>query len=106
MLFFKNWTPTRVQLEPVLSDIDIKETIRDHYCCVVPSHIGDYAVDVLQWHPDAFIELGINTYHPLFDRYFLFWLEILCAFNSQPYLGAGFLKVISVVNVSPSRSIS
>ncbi|KAK0421923.1 hypothetical protein EV421DRAFT_1951051 [Armillaria borealis] len=96
-LFFKNWMPTRVQLEPVLSDIDVKKTIQDHYRHVVPSHIGDYSVNLLRWHFDAFIELGINTCLPLFDRYFLSWLEILLAFDSL----FGFyewLKVISAVN--------
>ncbi|PBK89502.1 hypothetical protein ARMGADRAFT_1083486 [Armillaria gallica] len=90
--------PTTVQLEPVLSDIDVRKTIQDHYHHVVPSHIGDYTVSVLQWHPDAFVELGINTYHLLFDCYFLFWLKILYAFDSQPHLGEGLLKMISVVN--------
>ncbi|PBK59540.1 hypothetical protein ARMSODRAFT_775903 [Armillaria solidipes] len=95
--FFKNWMPTRVQLEPVLSDINVKKTIQDHYRRVVPSHIGDYAVDVLTWHPDTFVELGINTYRPLFDRYFLFWLEILYAFDSSISI-YGWFKVISAVN--------
>ncbi|KAK0235077.1 hypothetical protein EDD85DRAFT_954607 [Armillaria nabsnona] len=98
MSFFKNWTPTRVQFEPILSDINLKKTIQDRYHHVVPSHIQHYAMNILKWHPDAFVELGINTYHPLFDRYFLFWLEILYAFNSQPYLGQELLEVISVVN--------
>ncbi len=104
-LFFKNWTPTRVQLEPVLSNVDVKKTIQDHYRRVVPSHIGDYAVNLLRWHLNAFVELGINTYRPLFDRYFLSWLEILLAFDSS-FRIYEWLKVISVVNVSCSCSIS
>ncbi|KAK0235092.1 hypothetical protein EDD85DRAFT_967501 [Armillaria nabsnona] len=92
--FLKNWTPTTVQLELVLSNIGVMKTIQDHYRCVVPSHIGDYAVNVLKWHLDAFVELGINTCCPLFDRYFLFWLEIMLAFNSL----LPWHEVISVVN--------
>ncbi|KAK0437894.1 hypothetical protein EV421DRAFT_1907090 [Armillaria borealis] len=69
----------------------------------VPSHIGDYAVKVLLWHPDALLELGIDTYRSLFERYFLFWLEILYAFSSgdadrDALVYNTLLKVISLVN--------
>ncbi|PBK89084.1 hypothetical protein ARMGADRAFT_351318 [Armillaria gallica] len=97
MSFFKNRTPIRVQLESVLSDIDVEGTIQDRYRCVMPSHIGDYAVNVLRWHLDAFVELGITTYRPLFDRYFLSWFEIMLAFGSS-FRIYEWLKVISVVN--------
>ncbi|PBK89091.1 hypothetical protein ARMGADRAFT_351804 [Armillaria gallica] len=100
--FFEDWTSTRVQLEPVLSDINVKETIQDRYRRVVPSHIRDYAVNVLDWHLDTFVELGINTCGPLFNRYFLFWLEIMLVFDSL----LPWDKVIPVVNVSCSRFIS
>ncbi|SJL09152.1 uncharacterized protein ARMOST_12528 [Armillaria ostoyae] len=80
-----------------LGNIDVKKTIQDHYRHVMPSHIGDYAVNLLRWHFDAFIELGINTYRPLFDCYFLSWLKILLAFDSS-FRVWEWLKVISAVN--------
>ncbi len=39
VLFFEDRTSTRVQLEPVLSNIDVKKTIQDHHRRVVPFHI-------------------------------------------------------------------
>ncbi|KAK0235056.1 hypothetical protein EDD85DRAFT_938360 [Armillaria nabsnona] len=87
--------------------IDVKEhekelarrtTVLDRSYHAVPLHIQSYAVKVLQWHLDAFIELGIDTYRPLFEsRYFLFWLEILYAFESPLPVEALF-EVISVIN--------
>ncbi|KAK0440357.1 hypothetical protein EV421DRAFT_796917 [Armillaria borealis] len=93
--FFKNWTPPSAH--PGSSDVHRGATILDQYYRLVPSHVGNYAVHVLAWHLDALLELGIDTYRPLFDRYFLFWLEILYAFGS--FLpNEALLKVISVVN--------
>ncbi len=114
--FFKNWTPPGAN--PGTSDIYRRATILDQYYRVVPSHIGDYAVNVLEWHLDAVLELGIDTYRLLFERYFLFWLEILYAFLNSPAKGLTsrkldflfrdntLLKVISVINVSCSCSLS
>ncbi|KAK0440364.1 hypothetical protein EV421DRAFT_1962443 [Armillaria borealis] len=106
--FFKNWTPPGAN--PGSLDIYQRATILDQYYRVVPSHIGDYAVNVLEWHLDAVLELGIDTYRLLFECYFLFWLEILYAFLISPAKGLTsrnldflfrdntLLKVISVIN--------
>ncbi|SJL09132.1 uncharacterized protein ARMOST_12508 [Armillaria ostoyae] len=96
-MFFKNWTPPSAQ-SPGSMDICLGATVLDRSYHAVPPHIQNYAVKVLQWHLDAFIELGIDTYRPLFrDRYFLFWLDILYAFES-PLRHEALLKVISVIN--------
>ncbi len=102
-MFFKHWTPPCAL--PGSMDICLRASTLDPSYHAVPSHIKDYAVKVLEWHLDAFVELGIDTYRPLFDCYFLFWLEILYAFKS-PLQDEIFLKVISVINVSRSCSIS
>ncbi|SJL09130.1 uncharacterized protein ARMOST_12506 [Armillaria ostoyae] len=106
--FFKNWTPPSANSGS--SGIYRRATILDQYYCVVPSHIGDYAVNVLGWHLDALLGLGIDTYRPLFERYFLFWLEILYAFLESPakhyterdlrflFPDNALLKVISMIN--------
>ncbi|KAK0440358.1 hypothetical protein EV421DRAFT_1962432 [Armillaria borealis] len=94
--FFKTWTPPSAP-NSGSSGFSQRAKILEHYYSAVPSHIGYYAVNVLAWHLDALLELGIDTYRPLFDRYFLFWLEILYAF--YPFLpNEALLKVISVVN--------
>ncbi len=100
--FFKNWTPPSAR--PGAMDICLRTTTLDQLYQTVPSHIEGYAVKVPQWHLNAFIELGIDTYRPLFDRYFLFWLEILYAFDSS-LPGEALLMIISMVNVSRSYSI-
>ncbi len=132
-IFLDSWTPIGAYLEEAQlpphgtvpcndnhdddTDVDHDTDIYDNYDSyrrekvltlyhAVPSHIKDYAVKVLLWHPDALLELGIDTYRSLFERHFLFWLEILYAFNSRPDLRTGFLKVISVVNVSRFCSVS
>ncbi|SJL09139.1 uncharacterized protein ARMOST_12515 [Armillaria ostoyae] len=102
-MFFKNWTPPSAL--PGSRDICPRATALDQSYNDIPSHIKDYAVKVLQWHSNAFTELGIDTYRPLFDRYFLFWLEILYAFESLPPVET-LLKVVFVVNISRSCSIS
>ncbi|PBK89116.1 hypothetical protein ARMGADRAFT_352384 [Armillaria gallica] len=73
---------------------------------VALSEAKDYAVNVFHWHLGALVELGINTYRSLFERYFLLWIEILRAFpddkhsrNSQlENFHSALLKIIPIVN--------
>ncbi|KAK0495716.1 hypothetical protein EDD18DRAFT_1354219 [Armillaria luteobubalina] len=108
-MFFKNWIPPCAL--PSSIDICLRATTLDQYHHDVPSHIGYYAVNVLQWHLDALLELGSDTYHPLFEHY-LFWLEILYAFiNNSVYnhddlfSNNTLLKVISIINIKASTHI-
>ncbi|KAK0421920.1 hypothetical protein EV421DRAFT_589816 [Armillaria borealis] len=94
-MFFKDWTSPCAL--PGSMDICLRATTWDQSYNAIPSHIKDYAVEVLECHLDAFVRLGIDTYRPLFDRYFLFWLEILYAFK-HPLPVEALLKVVSVVN--------
>ncbi|SJL09142.1 uncharacterized protein ARMOST_12518 [Armillaria ostoyae] len=113
-MFLDSWTPISARFEeaqlpphgtvPCNDDSNSysREKVLNLYHAV-PSHIGDYAVKVLSWHPDALLELGIDTYRSLFERYFLFWLEILYAFSRgdgdrDDLVYNTLVKVISLVN--------
>ncbi len=76
---------------------------------VVLSEGTEYAVKVLDWHLDTFIELGIDTYHALFERHFLLWVTIGIAVLWDEWYFMGYhalLKIIFQVNVSYSCSMN
>ncbi|KAK0235058.1 hypothetical protein EDD85DRAFT_65629 [Armillaria nabsnona] len=114
--FLKNWTPRCAHLkkdhaQPALSSLEwyprvkLLELYHD-----IPSHIQDYAVNVLDWHLDALIELGIKPFHSLFEHCFLPFIEIFHVFSSTSdrykFVRSVLLRVISLVNVSHQCSTS
>ncbi len=110
-MFFNTWTPLSAHLE---KDQALRAaSSSDYYSRAkgpelyhqVPSHVRHYAANILEWHLDALVELGIDTYRPLFEQYFLFWLEIRYAFSGHAMVrdvDKALLKIVSVVNVSHS----
>ncbi|SJL09166.1 uncharacterized protein ARMOST_12542 [Armillaria ostoyae] len=71
---------------------------------VVVHEAEAYSVNVFEWHFHVLVELGINTYHSLFERFFLLWVAICTAFSDE-YLDKRLLEfrntlleIISQVN--------
>ncbi|KAK0443059.1 uncharacterized protein EV420DRAFT_1649347 [Desarmillaria tabescens] len=108
--FAENWTPPanaqaiEDQVQPTRSSGNSRnprENVALYH--VVPSHIRDYALNVLEWHIDALLELEMNAYHRFFEHYFLSSLKIsyACSSNRSKDLDLiykALLKVISRVN--------
>ncbi|KAK0235107.1 hypothetical protein EDD85DRAFT_954627 [Armillaria nabsnona] len=110
-IFLEKWMPRSAHLEEDQAQLRLLSWVP--FCsrkmAQVPHHVvlseaGDYAVNVLEWHLDAVVELGIDIYRPLFERYFLLWVQILRAFLDSSYglrldsFRSGLLKIIPQVN--------
>ncbi len=58
---------------------------------------------VFERHCEVLVELGIDAYHSLFERYFLLWVAILTAISADVNeFQNALLMIISQVNVSCS----
>ncbi|KAK0437751.1 uncharacterized protein EV420DRAFT_1342533 [Desarmillaria tabescens] len=89
--FSENWTLApgahaieEDQVQPVHSSgnpSNPRENVALYH--VVPSHIRDYALNVVEWHIDTLLELGMNTYHRFFEHYFLSSLKVSYACSSN-----------------------